>query len=76
MFSPKLLVRIRSKIVLSLAFCFSAAFLSAFLDALTVVAVIISVAIGFLWGFITKSHQEKTYRMQFDITDDNKIKNS
>ena len=28
----KLLVRIRSKIVLSVAFCFSAAFLSAFLD--------------------------------------------
>ena len=43
----KLLVRIRSKIVLSVAFCFSAAFLSAFLDALTVVAVIISVAMGF-----------------------------
>ncbi|MCS5809090.1 hypothetical protein LNO89_27700 [Klebsiella pneumoniae subsp. pneumoniae] len=38
---------IRSKMLLSLAFCLAAAFLSAFLDALTVVAVVISVAVGF-----------------------------
>ncbi|EMO6898202.1 sodium/proton antiporter NhaB [Pluralibacter gergoviae] len=43
----RLLLSIRSKMLLSLAFCFAAAFLSAFLDALTVVAVIISVAVGF-----------------------------
>ncbi|MFS6803766.1 sodium/proton antiporter NhaB [Edwardsiella tarda] len=43
----KLLLNIRSKIALSLAFCLAAAFLSAFLDALTVIAVVISVAIGF-----------------------------
>lgn len=43
----RLLLSIKSKIVLSLAFCLAAAFLSAFLDALTVVAVIISVAVGF-----------------------------
>ncbi len=43
----KLLLGIRSKILLSLAFCSAAAFLSAFLDALTVVAVVISVAVGF-----------------------------
>lgn len=43
----KLLLGIRSKILLSLAFCVAAAFLSAFLDALTVVAVVISVAVGF-----------------------------
>lgn len=43
----RLLLGIRSKIWLSLAFCFAAAFLSAFLDALTVVAVVISVAVGF-----------------------------
>ena len=43
----KLLLSIRSKIVLSISFCLSAAFLSAFLDALTVVAVIISVGMGF-----------------------------
>lgn len=43
----KILLGIRSKIILSLAFCCAAAFLSAFLDALTVIAVIISVAVGF-----------------------------
>lgn len=43
----RLLLSIRSKAMLSLAFCLAAAFLSAFLDALTVVAVIISVAVGF-----------------------------
>ncbi len=44
----RLLLGIRSKMLLSLAFCLAAAFLSAFLDALTVVAVVISVAVGFL----------------------------
>ncbi|MCP5180306.1 MAG: sodium/proton antiporter NhaB [Pseudomonadales bacterium] len=43
----KLLLGIRSKTLLALMFCASAAFLSAFLDALTVIAVIISVAVGF-----------------------------
>lgn len=43
----RLLLNIRSKVMLSMAFCLAAAFLSAFLDALTVVAVIISVAVGF-----------------------------
>jgi NhaB family Na+:H+ antiporter len=43
----KLLVGIRSKLLLSLLFSFVAAFLSAFLDALTVTAVLISVGVGF-----------------------------
>jgi NhaB family Na+:H+ antiporter len=43
----KLLVKVRSKILLSLLFCFVSAILSAFLDALTVTAVLISVAVGF-----------------------------
>jgi NhaB family Na+:H+ antiporter len=43
----RLLVSIRSKIAISLMFCFMGAFLSAFLDALTVTAVIITVAYGF-----------------------------
>ncbi|USD39315.1 MULTISPECIES: sodium/proton antiporter NhaB [Ferrimonas] len=43
----KLVTKVRSKALLSLAFCFFSAFLSAFLDALTVIAVIISVAVGF-----------------------------
>tara|TARA_R110001592_G_scaffold260282_1_gene524715 strand:- start:36746 stop:38254 length:1509 start_codon:yes stop_codon:yes gene_type:complete len=43
----KLLIGVRSKVVLSLLFSIAGAFLSAFLDALTVTAVLISVAIGF-----------------------------
>ena len=43
----KLLVKVRSKRLLSLLFCVVAAALSAFLDALTVTAVVISVAVGF-----------------------------
>lgn len=43
----RILVRIRSKIAISLMFCMAGAFLSAFLDALTVTAVIIAVAYSF-----------------------------
>ncbi|MGK2924695.1 MAG: sodium/proton antiporter NhaB [Lysobacterales bacterium] len=43
----RIFVRVRSKTLLSLLFCFSAAVLSAFLDALTVTAVIIAVVTGF-----------------------------
>ncbi len=43
----RILVGVRSKIRISLLFCFAGAFLSAFLDALTVTAVIIAVAYGF-----------------------------
>jgi len=43
----KILLKFRSKVVLSLLFCAMSAILSAFLDALTVIAVIITVAIGF-----------------------------
>jgi NhaB family Na+:H+ antiporter len=42
-----ILLKVRSKILLSFAFCAAGAFLSAFLDALTVTAVIISVVYGF-----------------------------
>ncbi|MEO0346278.1 MAG: sodium/proton antiporter NhaB [Pseudomonadota bacterium] len=43
----KILLNVRSKMLLSLLFSFTAAVLSAFLDALTVTAVIIAVAVGF-----------------------------
>lgn len=43
----RILVRVKSKINISLLFCSAGAFLSAFLDALTVTAVIIAVAYGF-----------------------------
>lgn len=43
----RIFVTVRSKILLSVMFCFVSAFLSAFLDALTVTAVIITVVAGF-----------------------------
>jgi NhaB family Na+:H+ antiporter len=43
----RILVRVQSKILISLLFCAAGAFLSAFLDALTVTAVVIAVAFGF-----------------------------
>jgi NhaB family Na+:H+ antiporter len=42
----RLLLAVRSKVALSLLFCFVAALLSAFLDALTVMAVVIAVGAG------------------------------
>lgn len=43
----KILLKIKSKTLISLMFCLVSAVLSAFLDALTVTAVVISVAVGF-----------------------------
>ena len=43
----RILVKVQSKYIIALLFCFAGAFLSAFLDALTVTAVIIAVAYGF-----------------------------
>jgi len=43
----RIILRVRSKAILSLVFCIAAAFLSAFLDALTVTAVVIAVCTGF-----------------------------
>ncbi|GAA0858163.1 sodium/proton antiporter NhaB [Aliiglaciecola litoralis] len=43
----KLLIKVKNKRALSLAFIAASAFLSAFLDALTVIAVIIAVGMGF-----------------------------
>jgi NhaB family Na+:H+ antiporter len=43
----RLLLRVRSEVVLAFLFCAAGALLSAFLDALTVIAVVITVAVGF-----------------------------
>lgn len=66
----KLLLNIRSKIILSLSFCMAAAFLSAFLDALTVIAVVISVSIGFysIYHRVSSSSDE-----QIDVNDDSQF---
>ncbi|UGS40180.1 Na(+)/H(+) antiporter NhaB [Pseudocitrobacter corydidari] len=66
----RLLLSIRSKMLLSLAFCLAAAFLSAFLDALTVVAVIISVAVGF-YGIYHRAASNRTD--DDDLLDDSHI---
>jgi len=55
----KILLGVRSKVLLSLMFSFAAAFLSAFLDALTVTAVIITVAVGFYGVYHTVASGKK-----------------
>jgi NhaB family Na+:H+ antiporter len=68
----KLLIRIRSKMLLSLLFSFVAAVLSAFLDALTVTAVIITVAAG-LYGVYHKVTSGKGFDEDHDHADDTGI---
>ena len=65
----KLLVGIRSKLLLSLTFCAVAAVLSAFLDALTVIAVIIAVAVGF-YGVYHRYASERGHEDDHDHGDD------
>ncbi len=68
----KIVLRIRSKVLISLMFCFVSAFLSAFLDALTVAAVVMSVAIGF-YGIYHKAASGKKYHHSHDHASDNEI---
>ena len=69
----KLLVRVKSKISLSLLFAFLAAFLSAFLDALTVTAVVIAVASGFYGVYHKVASGLKTDAANHDMADDGKV---
>jgi len=68
----KILIRIRSKMLLSLMFCLVAAVLSAFLDALTVTAVIITVAAG-LYAVYHKVTSGKGFDEDHDHADDTGI---
>ncbi len=68
----KILLGVRSKILLSLIFSFAAAFLSAFLDALTVIAVIITVAAGF-YGVYHKVASGKKFDHDHDPTTDDQV---
>lgn len=68
----RLLVSVRSKILLSLIFCFLGAFLSAFLDALTVTAVVITVAYGF-YGIYHKYASSKGEHKAKSVKDDDAI---
>ena len=69
----KILLGVRSKILLSLMFSFAAAFLSAFLDALTVTAVIITVAIGFYGVYHKVASGKKSHHSHDHGTDDEVI---
>jgi len=73
----KILLRVKSKVVLSLLFSLVAAVLSAFLDALTVTAVLISVGVGFYAVYHKVAsgkqvHQEDAH----DHADDNTVQDS
>jgi len=68
----KILLGVRSKVLLSLLFSFAAAFLSAFLDALTVTAVIITVAAGF-YGVYHKVASGKKFDHDHDPTTDEQV---
>ncbi|MCW8871518.1 MAG: sodium/proton antiporter NhaB [Xanthomonadales bacterium] len=68
----KILIRIESKMMLSLMFCLVSAVLSAFLDALTVTAVIITVAAG-LYAVYHKVTSGKGFDEDHDHADDTGI---
>lgn len=67
----KLLVKIRSKITISLVFSLAAAVLSAFLDALTVTAVLISVSVGFYSVYHTVASDQASGK--YDSSNDDNI---
>lgn len=69
----KILLGIRSKIILSLLFSLVAAVLSAFLDALTVTAVLIAVAVGFYAVYHQFVSGGTSGSTQHDHTDDSGV---
>ena len=68
----KLLIKVRNKRALSLAFIASSAFLSAFLDALTVIAVIIAVGMGF-YSIYHKVASGKDFSHDHDHSSDDDV---
>jgi len=68
----KILLKVRSKVALSLLFCALAAVLSAFLDALTVTAVVIAVAEGFYLVY-HKIASGKQYHDDHDHSEDRQV---
>jgi NhaB family Na+:H+ antiporter len=69
----KILLNVRSKVLLSLLFSFVAAFLSAFLDALTVTAVLISVGVGFYSVYHKVASGQNLNQEGHDHSDDERI---
>ncbi len=68
----KILLRVKSKALLSLLFCAVSAVLSAFLDALTVTAVVITVAHGFYLVY-HKIASGKQYHSDHDASGDDEV---
>jgi NhaB family Na+:H+ antiporter len=69
----RILLKVKSKTLLSLLFCLAAAFLSAFLDALTVTAVLISVGVGFYSVYHKVASGKGLDQDDHDQSDDNAI---
>lgn len=72
----RILLSIRSKLLLSLLFSFVAAFLSAFLDALTVTAVLISVGVGFYAVYHKVASGKSSQHDDHDHGDDADVQSS
>lgn len=68
----KILLGIRSKMLLSFLFCLTSAVLSAFLDALTVTAVLITVAVGF-YSVYHKIASGKKFHHEHDHGQDEEV---
>lgn len=66
----KIFVKVRSKLLLSLMFSFTAAVLSAFLDALTVTAVIITVVSGFYGVYHRVASGKQVHHIEHDFATD------
>ncbi|WP_236987366.1 sodium/proton antiporter NhaB [Marinagarivorans cellulosilyticus] len=69
----KILLGVRSKMLLSAIFSIMAAILSAFLDALTVTAVLISVAVGFYAVYHRAASGLNNQAADHDHSDDNSV---
>ena len=71
----RILVRVKSKKLISLLFCMAGAFLSAFLDALTVTAVIMAVAYGF-YNLYHRYVSGKAQTDTHDLNSDDSVKDT
>ena len=69
----KILLGVRSKVLLSVLFSVMAALLSAFLDALTVTAVLISVAVGFYSVYHRAASGIQNFNESHDHSDDGSV---
>ena len=69
----KLLIKVRSKTLLSVLFSVTAAVLSAFLDALTVTAVVITVAAGFYGVYHKVASGKQFHHADHDVGQDESV---